>query len=370
MKANMVSSVLCGGAQQLPSIHSRSISNSPSVLIRSGSQSILEPSAVSITSSYGKILSVEPRKEVSAADGDHDEDADNFIMTKEEIWNVAPAIQRSYNFGPYANESKVIQELVHLGVEIHRWEEKFGIPEFVLKLDFEKNIAPYITFLCDHGVHADDVGNFFTKNPFILKENLQNLERRIAYLRSKKFEENAIAVIISRNPFWLVFSTKRIDRRLGFFQEYFALTGAQVRQLATSGPKLITDKIDRVKEITFTLKEECGFEPDEIKKLLLSTPFIFRKYGRKQIWLRFDYLHNEVKFTHEQILKWPKILTTNRSRVKARIGFLQQIGRAQFNPEKPNFVSFRDIFEKDDAIFATQVAHSSVHKYNEYLKSV
>lgn len=72
----------------------------------------------------------------------------------------------------------------------------------------------------------------------------------------------------------------RIDRRLGFFQTYFELTGDQVRKLASSGssgPKLITYNLGRVKDVTFTIKEEMGFTGSEIVKILLARPRIWKE---------------------------------------------------------------------------------------------
>lgn len=79
---------------------------------------------------------------------------------------------------------------------------------------------------------------------------------------------------------FLLFSVPRIDRRLGFFQTHFGLTGDQVRVLAShgsSGPKLITYNLGRVKDVTFAIKEEMGFTSEEIVEILLTRPRIFRE---------------------------------------------------------------------------------------------
>ena len=81
-----------------------------------------------------------------------------------------------------------------------------------------------------------------------------------------------IQLIITKNPFWLNFNTKRIDRRLGFFQKNFELTGNDVRFLTTKQPNLITYNMEHIRENTFAVKEEMGFDKDETKCLLLSKP--------------------------------------------------------------------------------------------------
>ena len=92
----------------------------------------------------------------------------------------------------------------------------------------------------------------------------------------------AVASVIGYNIFEILvlFSVPRIDRRLGFFQTHFGLTGDQVRELAShgsSGPQLITYNLGHVKDVTFTIKEEMGFSSKEIVKLLLARPRIWKE---------------------------------------------------------------------------------------------
>ena len=135
-------------------------------------------------------------------------------------------------------------------------------------------------------MNPDRLGNIITKNPYLLKEDLDSLKTRVGYLESKKFTPEMIAMIVEKNPYWLTFKTQDIDKRLGFFQGYFDLTGPEVRQLATTGPRLITSHLGRVKDVAFTVKERMGFEPEEIKAILLARPDLFRnfrKYSSKQL---------------------------------------------------------------------------------------
>lgn len=70
----------------------------------------------------------------------------------------------------------------------------------------------------------------------------------------------------------LSFSTVRIDRRLGFYQEKFELSGNEVRFVATKQPRLITYNLLHIQTNSFVIKEEMGFEDDEIKQLILNKP--------------------------------------------------------------------------------------------------
>lgn len=63
----------------------------------------------------------------------------------------------------------------------------------------------FFRFLHDLGVPSDELGAFITKNPWIFKEDLDDLQVRVNYLQSKKFSAEMIARIVRRNPCWLSF---------------------------------------------------------------------------------------------------------------------------------------------------------------------
>jgi hypothetical protein len=60
-------------------------------------------------------------------------------------------------------------------------------------------------FLHDLGVPSDELGTFITKNPWIFKEDLDNLQVRVNYLQSKKFSAEMITRVMRKNPYWLLF---------------------------------------------------------------------------------------------------------------------------------------------------------------------
>ena len=70
---------------------------------------------------------------------------------------------------------------------------------------------------------------------------------RAGYLAAKRFSREQVASVLSRDPFWLMFSTARIDRRLGLFSGLFGLSACELRQLAARCPGLITSNVQHVK---------------------------------------------------------------------------------------------------------------------------
>lgn len=193
-----------------------------------------------------------------------------------DVANTAhPNVQPSFNLAAYVSKSATLQRLVLLGVDLHRIEKKPGVAEFIVKLEFETDVQPYLKFFHDIGIVADDFGWMITRNPLIFTQNLSDLETRVNYLKSKTFKRTDIARICERNPFWLMYQTQRIDRRLGYFQSTFSLAGPEVRYLATKQSKLITYGLEAIRQNTFSIREEMGFDETETKNLLLSIPRIW-----------------------------------------------------------------------------------------------
>ncbi|XP_052745987.1 transcription termination factor 3, mitochondrial isoform X2 [Bicyclus anynana] len=196
---------------------------------------------------------------------------ENPVNTLKDVSDITPYFPESFNLSAYINTSQSLQNLVHLNVNLSKIEKKPHIVNKILKLDLVNDIQKHILFLKDY-IHVDNIGPFITKNPLILCEAIEDLEVRVNYLQSKHFNQDDIKRILSRNPFWLMFSTLRIDKRLGFFQQKFSLSGNEIRQLATKQPKIITYNLHHVNTNSFVIKEEMGFDDNEIKFLILDKP--------------------------------------------------------------------------------------------------
>lgn len=293
----------------------------------------------------------------------------------------------TFNFAAYVNKSETLKKFVELGVDLSKIEKKKGLPQYVLQLDFDRDVKKHLFFLHDLGLPADYYGYFLTKNPLIFKESIEDLETRVYYLRSKKFSLEKVRDIVGKNPFWLSFSTRRIDRRLGWFQNNFKLTGDDIRFLVHKQPKLITYNMEHIRESTFSIKEEMGFDADELKVLLLSKPklwmnststavkvfvhlFIFHSIDHEELIERFDYVHNVMKISHDEILRSPEILTSRRHRLKQRYEFLKFLGKVEFSERKAGYISLKSLVEGTDKDFVLNVCKSSLETYDNFLKTL
>lgn len=183
-----------------------------------------------------------------------------------------PMLRPTYNLAAYVQQSETLQQLVKLGVDLSELD-RLSVGQFIVNLDFKTDIEPYIMYLTKNvGIAIDELGKFFTKNPNVLREHLDDIQTRINYLELKRFTRDEIASIVTRNPFWLNVSTRDIDGRLGFLQTHFALSGNELRRVVVLCPKLVTHKTMEIEELSFAMREECGFEPHQFKQLVQRNP--------------------------------------------------------------------------------------------------
>ncbi|CAB3231125.1 unnamed protein product [Arctia plantaginis] len=293
----------------------------------------------------------------------------NALQTvSEDLSGITPFFPKTFNLAAYVNNSETLKKLVNLNVNLSEIEKKPYVVEKILKLDFEKDMKQHIIFLNDF-VGLEEMGNFLTKNPLILCEPINDLQVRVNYLESKGFKYDQVKKVISANPFWLMLSTVRIDRRLGYYQNYLSLCGKEVRYLATKQPKLITYNLHHIRTNMFVIKEEMGFEDSELKNMVLNKPRLLM-LNQKSLLQRFNFIHQVMKIPHKTILEQPEILLCRNFKVKQRHLFLNKLGRSQYDPKKENYVPIKALVEKPDTEFCRQFAKCSVNDFNLFLKTL
>jgi mTERF domain-containing protein len=86
-------------------------------------------------------VNLEQNMEVDAARKD---DTSIIEPCNEDLSTVAPYFRPSFNFASYVNNSPTLQELVKLGVNLHILEKKKGVPEFILQMEFNKDMKEHV----------------------------------------------------------------------------------------------------------------------------------------------------------------------------------------------------------------------------------
>ena len=148
-------------------------------------------------------------------------------LTEMDVSGIVPALpKKSFNLAAYVNDSVTLSNLVRLGVNLSKIEERYmSLAEQLLKLDFDHDVKPVLLLLHQCDVKECDIGECITRNPHVLCEPIDDMQVRINYLESKRFSKESIARIVSKEPRVLTNTTKQTDTQLGYLQKTFMLSG-------------------------------------------------------------------------------------------------------------------------------------------------
>lgn len=262
----------------------------------------------------------------------------------------------------------IIHPLV-AGVNMWKLEQRPNVGSMLLRLNFNTDVAPRLLFLKEIGVEDSRFGYIVTHNPFILTESLENLQARVNYLKSKKFSSETVASMVSRAPYLLNFSVKRLDNRLGFYQQQLNLSASNTRDIVARLPRLLCGSLEPVKENLKVCEIELGFKKNEIQHMVIAVPKVLTANKRKLTQI-FDFLHNTMKVPHHLITKFPQVLNTKFLRIQERHLFLEYLGKAQYDPTQPNFISLGRLVSLPNETFCTELALATLEDFYLFQKTL
>ncbi|XP_028255092.1 transcription termination factor 3, mitochondrial [Parambassis ranga] len=307
-------------------------------------------------------LDLDAAGEFSALEEISDEEAVSIFVSSD----IPPV---SISLRDYVDKSETLSKLVQLGVSLWKLEKRANVGSMLLRLDFNTDVAPRLMFLKGIGVEDSRLGYIISHNPFILTETLENLQTRVNYLKSKKFSSETVASMVSRAPYLLNFSVKRLDNRLGFYQDQLSLSAANTRNVVARLPRLLCGSLEPVKENLKMCEIEFGFKKNEVQHIVKAVPKVLTANKRKLIQI-FDFLHNTMKVPHYLITKFPQVLNSKYLRIKERHMFLEYLGKAQYDPALPNYISLDRLVSLPDEIFCTEVALATVEDFCLFQKTL
>ncbi|XP_060753325.1 transcription termination factor 3, mitochondrial [Tachysurus vachellii] len=275
----------------------------------------------------------------------------------------------TFTLRDYVDKSETLTNLVHLGVNLSKLEERPNVGSMLVRLNFQDDVVPRLLFLKDLGVQDVHLGPMLTKNPFLLTENMENLQNRVSYLKSKKFSSESVAEMVSKAPYLLNFSVKRLDNRLGFFQKQLGLSAHKTRDVVTRLPRLLCGSLEPVKENLKVCELEFGFRRNEIQHIVTVVPKVLTANKRKLTQI-FDFVHNIMGVPHSLITKFPQVLNAKFLRVRERHFFLEYLGRAHYEPTHPNYISLERLVALPDEAFCSEVALASLDDFERFQKTL
>lgn len=269
----------------------------------------------------------------------------------------------------YVNKSETLSKLVQLGVNLWKLEQRPNVGSMLLRLNFNADVAPRLLFLKDIGIEDSRFGYIISHNPFILTESLENLQSRVNYLKSKKFSSETVASMVSRAPYLLNFSVKRLDNRLGFYQQHLNLSANNTRDIVARLPRLLCGSLEPVKENLKMCEIELGFKRNEIQHIVLAVPKVLTA-NKKKLTEIFDFIHNTMKVPHHLITRFPQVLNSKYLRLRERHLFLEYLGKAQYDPTLPNYISLDRFVSLPDETFCTELALATLEDFYLFQKTL
>lgn len=277
--------------------------------------------------------------------------------------------KRSFNLASYVNESKTLRDIFKIGVSLYDIERtKIDVAERFKHLEFERDCAPKIRFLVDHGLKPKNLGRFITEYPEIFFEDIENLQARVNLLVHKGFTKPLIIRALNRSAHILSHKTKYTDHKLGLLQVELNLKASTVINMVSKHPELIGIPASYYKTTNFTLSEEFGFQRHEIVKLLEVQPNII-DLSKNALFRRLDLIHNTIGLSHSMIVKFPKLITGPIIEIENRFRYLQKLKRNQFDPAKPLYVPPSALYNPNDENFCLNFAKTSLDDYILFIKS-
>ncbi|XP_069106000.1 transcription termination factor 3, mitochondrial-like [Argopecten irradians] len=252
-----------------------------------------------------------------------------------------PKTIQSYNLAPFVAKSEVLRYLVQLNVNLAKVEEKSEAASSLVKLDIEKDVMPVMAFMKEADVPDDKLGKVIGLHPFIF-ERFDKAQLIVEYFKSMKFTKESISRIIVGAPPILGMDVVQVDMRIGMYHKFFKLTGDQTRDVFTRVPRIILNRSSDLKE-TIELFKGFGFSNSQLRSILLQCPSVFKRPEEDNLKFRLEYLILNIPMDVDTITKFSYILRYPSYPIKERHLFLLELGRAQYDPTKENYISPTDL---------------------------
>ncbi|KAG7268450.1 hypothetical protein CRUP_037010 [Coryphaenoides rupestris] len=293
------------------------------------------------------------------------------IGNEEATYKVVPCTvpTESFSLRDYVDESETLNKLVQLGVALWKLEQRPNVGTMLLKLDFETDVVPRLVFLKRIGVENSGLAYILSRNPFILKEDVDHLQSRVNYLVSKKFSPETVASMVTRAPYLLNFSVKRIDNRLAFYQSQLRLNPSTTRDIVARLPRLLCGSLEPVKENLKVCQIELGFKENEIQHIVTRVPNVL-SMNKQKLTQTFHYIHNTMKVPHHLIVKFPQVFNSRLLRIQERHLFLAYLGKAQYAPDQPNYVALDRFVSLPNEAFCAELASATLDDFIAFQKTM
>ncbi|XP_058534060.1 transcription termination factor 1, mitochondrial [Ochotona princeps] len=207
-------------------------------------------------------------------------------------------------------------------------------PESFFRSNNNLNLENNIKFLYSVGLTRKCLCRLLTNAPRTFSNSVDLNKQMVEFLQKvcvclgHKDPTDFVRKIISKNPFILIQSTKRVKANIEFLQSTFSLNNEELLVLLCgSGAEILDLSNDYAKRNYANIKEKLfslGCPEEEVQKFVLSYPdMIF--LAEKKFNAKIDCLIEE-KISISQIIENPRILDSSISTLRSRIKELIHAG--------------------------------------------
>lgn len=282
----------------------------------------------------------------------------------------------SRSLAPYVNHVPLLRVLVDVGVDLFEIECKYpAVPRHLLRLPYAE-ARTKIRWLVSIGFTPDSLGDYLTRNPYVLLQNLEDMKARVNYLASIKFTHKEILKLVSEFRFWLNIDVKTTEKRLDAITGLFGLRKSMMRKVLVKEPRLLMFGLGPIKRIWDLLTKEFGLSVDEVKGMLMEDPRLFIMDSRVLI-ANFGYATRVMGVQPTQLVQQPLLLRVAPHALRSRHEFLRTLGRARYTETQPagkglalnEVIALPDLLLASDAEFAERAARVTPASYDIYLRS-
>jgi len=92
--------------------------------------------------------------------------------------------------------------------------------------------------------------------------------------------------------------------------------------------------------------------------------------GKRYLVKQYDYLHNIMEISNEQIVQSPEVLAGHLHDIRNRHRFLVKQGRDQFDPKLPNYVPLNSFTDTAEAAWLEEYAKCSMEDFDKFLRMI
>ncbi|CAD6192226.1 unnamed protein product [Caenorhabditis auriculariae] len=280
----------------------------------------------------------------------------------------------SHSLTPFVNHFPLLRTLIDLGVDLFEIETTTNVGRHLLKLQ-PNEVKEKLNWLESIGFEAADIGEYLTRNPYFLLQELKDMKIRTNYLEVKKFTPTEVKTVVKGYRFWLNCEVELIDSRLGWIQKEFRLKAKEVRELIVKEPRIVMFGIGPLQRMLQMLGKELLFSHQEVKRILFTDPRVFMM-DPKAVLRNYRYLIGVMKMSNATISTHPISLRSNYSSIRTRHEFLKKLGRANYESADGtnldadcDVIKLETFFDSSDRNFAISAARTYPVAYDDYLRN-